>query len=301
MLISEIDNGIRTSAVLLEYSFFFAGLVCLGYWSLKTDFGRKALIDSKTRPHRMPVYLPFIPLLLYMIILSGALMTIEKTYPNLEPSQQILIENLILLIGTIICIEVILYLAKMYFLQGLKGFGLQPKAIVKDLKNGALTLISIWPIIMVVFLVTVYFGQSMYGEEFEIRPHRELESIVAYPQFWIRALIVFIAAFLVPVFEELLFRGLFQTMIRSCLEQFGIFKRFRNKSLVPWTAIITASTLFTVAHEDKWHWPALFVLSCGMGYAYEKSGSLFRPIFVHLLFNSIALTSTLFLSDYSNI
>jgi len=293
MLIAEIDNGVTTSAVILEYSFFFAGLFCLGYWFLKTDFGRKALIQSKTRPHSMPFYLPFIPLLLYMIILSGALMTIEKTYPNLEPSQQTLIENLILLMGTIICIAVIVYLAKVYFYQGLKDFGLQPKTIVKDFKKAALILISIWPIIMMVFLMTIYIGQSMYGEEFEIRPHRGLESIAAYPQFWIRVLIVFIAAFLVPVFEELLFRGLFQTMIRSCLEQFSFFKRFRNESLVPWTAIIAASILFTVAHENEWHWPALFVLSCGMGYAYEKSGSLLRPIFVHLLFNSTSLVSTL--------
>jgi membrane protease YdiL (CAAX protease family) len=293
MFIAEIDNSITSPDQLIDNIFIFGGLMSLGYWLITTGLGRKALADSKQRPNTMPIYLPFIPLLFYMIIISSALMAVEKACPDLKEWQHVLIQNLILCTGTILCIGVILYLAKTSFTDKLKGFGLQPKGIHKDLGAAALTLISIWPIIMVVFVMTIYIGQAIFGDEFEISRHRELESIAAYPQFWIRTLIVFTAAFVVPIFEELLFRGLFQTTIRSSLEHFSFFKRVRNESLIPWAAIIITSVLFTLAHEDKWHWPALFVLSCGMGYAYEKSGSLLRPIFVHLLFNSIALASTL--------
>ena len=48
-----------------------------------------------------------------------------------------------------------------------------------------------------------------------------------------------------------------------------------------------------MVHSDLAHWPALFVLALGLGYAYEKSGSLFRPIFMHAMFNGIAMLSTM--------
>ena len=36
-----------------------------------------------------------------------------------------------------------------------------------------------------------------------------------------------------------------------------------------------------------------FSLSIGIGYSYEKSGSLFRPIFIHALFNATSIIATL--------
>jgi membrane protease YdiL (CAAX protease family) len=48
-----------------------------------------------------------------------------------------------------------------------------------------------------------------------------------------------------------------------------------------------------MAHPNREHWPALFVLAMGLGYAYEKSGSLFRPIIMHAIFNGIMIAATL--------
>ena len=48
-----------------------------------------------------------------------------------------------------------------------------------------------------------------------------------------------------------------------------------------------------MVHQNAEHWPVLFVLAVGMGYAYEKSGSLWRPIFIHALFNSIPILQSL--------
>jgi membrane protease YdiL (CAAX protease family) len=41
------------------------------------------------------------------------------------------------------------------------------------------------------------------------------------------------------------------------------------------------------------HGPSLFVLALGLGYTYEKSGSLLRPIFMHALFNGINVAGVL--------
>ncbi|MHC4292844.1 MAG: lysostaphin resistance A-like protein [Planctomycetota bacterium] len=241
----------------------------------------------------MPFYLPFLPLLIYMISISSALVVVERVYPGLPDWQHAFIQNAILCAATLLCIALMIYLAKVSFTDGLKGLGLYPKQIYKDLGAAAVNLLSIWPIIIVILALTVYIGEYFQGTEFEFGRHRELQSISVYPQLKVRVLIVITAAFIIPVFEELLFRGLLQTVIRSALERLAFFERFENKSIVTWSAIIIASVFFVVAHEDKWHLPALFVLSLGMGYAYEKSSSLLRPIFIHVFFNSLALASTL--------
>lgn len=59
----------------------------------------------------------------------------------------------------------------------------------------------------------------------------------------------------------------------------------------PWLSVIISSALFASVHSNPQHWPALLVLALFMGYAYEKSGSLFRPVFIHSLFNAVSITS----------
>ena len=107
-----------------------------------------------------------------------------------------------------------------------------------------------------------------------------VKQIIAYSQWQVRALIVFTAVVVVPFVEELIFRGMIQTMLRSYIVK-------------PWPAIFLASFVFVVFHADAPHWPALFVLSICLGYTYEKSGSLFRSIFVHALFNAMSVLAAL--------
>ncbi|MHC4271709.1 MAG: lysostaphin resistance A-like protein [Planctomycetota bacterium] len=293
MLIAEIENSLTSLAELLDIVFCLTGLICLGFWLLRTSWGRKSLINSKRRINTMPFYLPFLPLLIYMISISSALVAVERAYPDLPDWQHEFIQNAILCAGTLLCIALIIYLAKVNFTDGLKGFGFNPKQIHKDFVAAAVNLVSIWPIIVVILALTVYMGEYFQGTEFDFGRHRELQSISIYPQLKVRVLIFITAAFIVPVFEELLFRGLFQTIVRSALERLTFLERFKDKSIVTWSAIIITSVFFVAAHEDRWHLPALFVLSLGMGYAYEKSGSLMRPIFIHIFFNSLALASVL--------
>ncbi len=114
--------------------------------------------------------------------------------------------------------------------------------------------------------------------------HEQLKVVTEHPHLVLRILVVAGAVVIVPLFEELLFRGLIQTMLRSFLFEFG------NRV---WLAIAFSSGLFVMMHEDRSHWPALFVLGLCMGYAYEKSGSLWRPIFIHAIFNATAVIATL--------
>ena len=123
-------------------------------------------------------------------------------------------------------------------------------------------------------------GGALFGDEFELQKHETLLTMVGDSPMVLRVVAVIFAVVLAPVFEEILFRGMFQTMVRSATGQ-------------PWVAVVLTSVIFVMMHASKTHWLALFGLSVGMGYAYEKSGSLYRSIFIHIMFNGISVAGTL--------
>lgn len=49
-------------------------------------------------------------------------------------------------------------------------------------------------------------------------------------------------------------------------------------------AVLITSALFAVVHP-AWSWPPIFVLSLALGFAYERTGSLWAPIAMHAVFN----------------
>jgi membrane protease YdiL (CAAX protease family) len=265
----------------IDFIIFAIGSILFGFWLLKTSFGRKALLDSPARHNNMPSYLPFIPLLIWFGTVSPIISITNRYMPDLQDWQRAFLDNFILCIGTIAATVIIIFLARASFTQRLKGFGLNPKTIVKDFLVGLVNLLSVWPVIMAMIVLTLIFGQLFRGPDFLIEQHEELKTITAHRQLPLRVLIVVTTVVVAPVFEEMLFRGLFQTMIRSHL-------------VTPWLPIAISSAIFATMHQNWGHWPALFVLGMCLGYSYEKSGSLFRPIFIHSLFNAATVTSVLY-------
>lgn len=273
--------GEASYAIIIDFVIFLTGLLIFGNWLLKTSFGRKALSDSVPRRNNMPLYLPFVPLFIWFGAVSLATSATEKFLPDLQDWQKAFLNNLILCFGEITAIVVVILLAKASFARRLKGFGLNLRTIHKDIPAALLNLLSAWPLVAVMLILTMHLGKLIMGPDFELQPHEELKAIKAYSQLPVKALIIVTAIAIVPVFEEMLFRGLFQTMLRSILAK-------------PWLSIMISSGLFVLAHSNAGHWPALFVLSVCMGYSYEKSGSLLRPIFIHCLFNAISIIGTLY-------
>lgn len=266
-------------------------LLPLAFWMYKTSWGRNALADSVPRRNNMPLYLPFIPLLIWFGATQITVSITRKLLTDLQPWQSAFVENLVLCFGAIIVIAVIIFLAEISFARRLKGFGLSIKTIHKDFIAGAVNLLCIWPLVMLTITATILLGKLICGQDFQVQRHEELELITAHPQLPLRVLIVVVAVVIAPLIEELLFRGLFQTMIRSFFEIRNSKPEIRNRA---WAAILITSVLFAMAHANPGHWPALFVIGICMGYAYEKSGSLFRPVFIHSFFNAATIIATLY-------
>jgi membrane protease YdiL (CAAX protease family) len=293
------------STVTLEHFICLIGITIFAAWLLKTSLGRTALADAAPRRNNMPIYLPFIPLFVWWAILSlGSLMLVEHgessvNHQNLPDGSQgwhsTLLDQFVIFTASIITIFTIVFLVRISFARRLKGFGLSAKTIPKDLLAAFVNLLSIWPLLFLMIILTAFFGKLLFGPQYYIQRHQELEQIKAYPQLPLRILIIISAVVMAPVLEELLFRGLFQTIIRSYLEisnfKFQILK-FRVFSPV-WMSVVISSIIFTTTHQNRAHWPALFILALCLGYAYEKSGSLFRPIFIHAIFNGITIAANL--------
>jgi membrane protease YdiL (CAAX protease family) len=284
MSIAEIVKSVYDEVgftIVIDFIIFLTGTLLFGYWLLKTSLGIKSLSDSVPRRNNMPPYLPFVPLFIWIGVTSLAISATEKFLPDLQDWQKAIWDNIILCNSEIITITAMILLARASFARRLKGFGLNLRTIHKDFPAALLNLLSIWPLMAAMILLTMYLGKLILGPDFEIQAHEELELVRSYSQLPVRMLIIVTAVVVVPVFEEMLFRGLFQTMLRSI-------------SAKPWLSIVISSTLFSLSHVNAGHWPALFVLSLCMGYAYEKSGSLLRPIFIHSLFNAISIIGTLY-------
>lgn len=285
-----------TSKIIMAL-FFLTGLLLFGLWLLKTSLGRKALTDSSPRRNNMRPYLCLIPVFIWFVPVQLAIQMAERLAADLQDWQKAFLFNLIYCIGAIVVMAVIILLVRASFARRLKGFGLITKSIHRDFFAAFVNLLSVWPLMMAAIALTIYFGELIYGPQYEISQHEQLELIKTYPQWQLRILIFVVAVIIAPVLEEMIFRGLFQTVIRSVFESRSSiphqnnfdssrFGAARNRA---WTAILISSGFFSMVHGNIPHWPALFLLGLCLGYAYEKSGSLFRPIFIHAFFNAITI------------
>ena len=254
---------------------YLPGILLFACWLLKTSLGRAALVDSVPRRNNMPFYLPFIPLLVWLAAVSLGVSVARKLW------QSVFLDNLILCIGGLIAMAAIILLARRSFTHRLKGFGLDAKTIHKDFFAGVVNLLAVWPLVLLAIVMTIILGQLIRGPHFHLQQHEGLELIAAHQQLPVRIMIIITSIGVVPAFEEMLFRGLFQTMFRSFVGR-------------PWLSILISSGLFAAIHPYPGHWPALFVLAVCLGYSYERSGSLFRPIFIHSFFNATSIILVLY-------
>jgi len=288
-IIEKLANVVTITDVL-----FAIGLILLASWLLKTSLGRKALADSAPRRNNMPFYLPFIALFIWFGVISLAISMAEvakKITPDLPDWQVALLKHIFLCIGGAGVMMAIIFIVRAHFARGLKGLGLNPKTIHKDFLTGILNLLSVWPVMMGAIVLTIQVGKIIWGQDFHIERHEELKIITANPQVPLRILIFVVTIVVAPVVEEMLFRGLLQTMIRSFLASSWTSRPWASR---PWASIAITSGLFAAVHANPGHWPALFALSMCLGYSYEKSGSLFRPIFIHSLFNTVSIVTVLY-------
>jgi|694.fasta_scaffold60262_3 membrane protease YdiL (CAAX protease family) len=156
----------------------------------------------------------------------------------------------------------------------------------KDFKVGAATWLVSYPLVLVlsqiIGIFAYYIGPPTPVDQVAVK---HLKMTMGSPLlFYCTAIVIVI---IVPITEELLFRGFLQRWFVT------IFNRF-------WGIVLTACffALFHFSFSQSWEnielLLSLFILACFLGYLYERQGSLWAPIGLHMVFNSISVFFIIF-------
>lgn len=259
---------------------YAAGVAILVIWLLRTSVGRSSLVRAPLRRNAVHPAAVILALMVYMLVPPYAMIPVRSLLDGHPAWQVDLAANLVMGLNGLATVGIALGLSWLGFARRLKGLGLRWATLPRDLASACTTFLAILPLFLAMVQVTVWAGQSVHGPTYRMEQHRELLLLETCPHWSLAVSIVLMAVVVAPLAEELLFRGLVQSTIRSWVGR-------------PWAAVGLTSVFFAVIHQNVEHWPALFVLGAGMGYAYERSGSLWQPILIHVLFNGTTILSSL--------
>jgi len=161
-----------------------------------------------------------------------------------------------------------------------------PTSPLYDFLLGAIAWLVAFPVVQVVGqLFDMILFVILRFEGYEQVAVKYLKTTLESPAMAILALISIVIV--APVVEEFLFRGVLQTYLK--------------RRLPPKTAILVASMCFALFHfspeQGFGNIPlvlSLFVFGSFLGYVYERQGSLYASIGLHLAFNFISSVRILF-------
>ncbi len=157
----------------------------------------------------------------------------------------------------------------------------------RDLRWGVWAFFAAVPMVMATIQVAVYTGE-VFGQEAPVLAHDMLKMLVDSDSHAGTVLIIVSAVLVAPILEESIFRGVIQSVM---VETLGESRR--------WAVVIVASILFMLMHADTSSWenwqalPGLCVLGLVLGWLYERSGSLWPSIIVHMGFNAMNILMAL--------
>lgn len=125
------------------------------------------------------------------------------------------------------------------------------------------------------FLITDLAARKL-GENAELQPLVELYRAAVRERDYHVILHTFVAAAVIaPLAEEFLFRGYLYATLKRAI------------GALP--SAVFGAVLFAAIHNNAVSLPGLFLLALALTVAYEWSGSIWVPVFMHAFFNSLSL------------
>jgi uncharacterized protein len=149
-----------------------------------------------------------------------------------------------------------------------KDIGILPTSASWLLWAGLTAIIFIPIIGLIAMAIQIALGLPMENPQLEFLVPKDLT--------WYGILgMIFFGGFVVPVAEELFFRG--------------VLYRWMRQFLGMWLAIAVSSLIFGLLHGDIAVAGATFVMGIILAWFYERSGSLWAPITIHIINNASKL------------
>jgi uncharacterized protein len=133
----------------------------------------------------------------------------------------------------------------------------------------ALVLALLWLLgAMAAIYVYQYFFQGMVIDDTPQQPVKDFRS----GNVIFRVMLGVTSVLVAPLAEETIFRGFL----------YGVTKRFTDR----WFAAVFTSVMFAVVHANVGSLFPLFLLAMALSIAYEVTGCLLVPVFMHAMFNA---------------
>ena len=187
----------------------------------------------------------------------------EAPGPNFAPLAVSILAQVFLTLGALYLVVI-----------RMRGLSWQDLGLVQpppgSLMRGLLLAVIAVPTIGLVNLLV----QSMLGGEIDNPQIEALAPVAVSPVNFL--IMILLAGILVPLVEELAFRGLLQGWLRERLGSSG--------------GILLSSLVFALMHGIPTLVPALLLVGGLLAWLYESSGSLWPSIVMHAAFNTIMTT-----------
>ncbi|PIE93580.1 CPBP family intramembrane metalloprotease [Bacillus fungorum] len=138
----------------------------------------------------------------------------------------------------------------------------------------------LWTFVAVIFLIVVSVAILMIMEKVGISfENSKTETVQNDKSIYSFCIAVIGAAIISPIYEEILYRGVFYTFFR---DRYGI-----------WGGMFISSIIFTVVHIPTYNTlPVNFLSGVVFAWLYEKTNSILSAMIVHALFNFLAVLLT---------
>ncbi len=242
-----------------------------------------------------------------IVVLALHNLSTTTTAPANLPSPTDLSLQLITGLAALLIITVMFLITQTLAPRHTDPLGLNLRKLPRSFLHALLALAIILAPLLFANIATAYFMEHWLHRPPNLHP--VLQSLRESPPLFLNLLLILNAAILAPLSEEFFFRGFLQSALiqtRSFPRRHGfpLFSALPDASPLTsapsparrWFAILLTSALFTLIHQQPEAFPTLFVLALGLGYLYERTGSLWAPISLHVLFNSLSLLQNKFAS-----
>jgi len=164
----------------------------------------------------------------------------------------------------------------------LAALGFKYKNLIRNIIFAILMTILLLVAEQVIINLAVYIGKLFTTVNIEQLIQQEareqLKGIPTNASDSIIVLVVFVLLILVPVAEEMLFRGIAYVALRGKFGKIG--------------GLLLSAILFAGLHGLVFHFVPLFFLGVGLAYLYERTRSLIPCIIVHVLINFVAMIAS---------
>ena len=267
-----------------------ASIILWIVWLIKVFINRDLLADTPEMTDR-PQFTELGLALILMVLLTALFAHLLRGVLDAKSIELALAGALANLLTCLIVLAVISWPRP----RRLAALGLTSKGWLQHLAWGSLAGLAVWPLATILLApvslhLVQFLSRWVWDLSYTTQEHSLLQQISANPSLLQSFLVIVLAIIVAPLVEEIIFRGLLQGALVRALKS-------------RWLAICLTAAAFSVVHltvrenppigqaamAQIENMPPYFLLGLALGYAYEKSRSLYRPIALHLIFNALSI------------